>query len=368
VTSAVDTTTRDQLEAASVSTPPGDEEATTLPEGVPAIIRRTADRWTADADTPYAQALAIQNRLANGAFLYDEETPAARGYDGDGLGVIAEFLRVKAGYCIHYASTMAVMARLEGIPSRIVVGYQPGQQQNGTDLRRVSSDDLHAWPELYFDGIGWVRFEPTPGRGAVPAYAPLPTSDVTATPTATPTDDTTVAPDATSSDQAAAGGADDAGPILRATLQVVGTVLAIALLLALPGLARVLIRRRRIARLGRDGPAAAWRELLATATDLGVPSTRGLSPRGVEAVLARASGTSSAAQAALGRLRRAYELQAYSPDGASVVPDDLQRVLEALREHAGGARRFVATAAPRSLVGTIPVPRLAFRWSPPGSG
>ena len=116
MTSAVPSATAAQLRAASVTPPAGDEESTELPDGVPAVIRRTADRWTRDAATPYDQALAIQNALANGSFSYDEQTPAEQGYDGDGLGVIATFLRVKAGYCIHYASTMAVMARLEGIP------------------------------------------------------------------------------------------------------------------------------------------------------------------------------------------------------------------------------------------------------------
>ncbi len=360
--------TPEQLRTASVSVPPGDDRSLSLPDRVPAIIRSTADQWTRNLTTPYDIALAIQNQLRDGAFSYDEQTPAEQGYDGDGLGVIATFLRVKAGYCIHYASTMAVMARLEGIPARIVVGYQPGDTRAGSAARSVTSDDLHAWPELYFDGIGWVRFEPTPGRGAVPTYAPLPSASVT--PSAAPSTSTSAAPTPTptASDAASAassgGGGFSLGPLLRGG----GVVLIVAVLLSLPGLLRRAIRRRRLSRLDRDGPAGAWRELLDSALDLGLPTGRGRSPRGIEGVLAERVGPSPGAQAALERLRAAYERQAYSRDAAAASAADVAEVLEALRGRTTSSARFVAAVAPRSLAGMIGTPRLAFGWSPPGSG
>lgn len=360
--------TPEQLRGASVSVPSGDEEALSLPTRMPSIIRRTADRWVASARTPYDMAVAIQNQLANGSFSYDENTPAEQGYDGDGLGVIAKFLQVKAGYCIHFASTMAVMARIEGIPSRIVVGYQPGTATAGTTARTVTSDDLHAWPELYFDGIGWVRFEPTPGRGAVPSYAPLPSANTRTGASAGPSDSAAPTPTPTASTAAPAasreGGASVLGPVLRGG----GIALLIAALLSLPGLLRSGLRRRRLSRLGRDGPAAAWREVLASALDLGLPTGSGRSPRGIEAVVADQVGPSPAARAALARLRAAYERQAYSRDRAAATAADVTVVTDALRAQAGPVRRLVATVAPRSLLATLRAPRLAFRWSPPGSG
>ncbi|WP_375388920.1 DUF3488 and transglutaminase-like domain-containing protein [uncultured Amnibacterium sp.] len=368
VTSMVPSATAADLRAASVDAPSGDADSLTLPSDVPSIIRRTADRWVRGAATPYDQALRIQNALANGSFSYDEQTPVQQGYDGDGLSVIAKFLQVKAGYCIHYASTMAVMARLEGIPARIVVGYQPGETQSGSAERRVSSDDLHAWPELYFDGIGWVRFEPTPGRGAVPAYAPLPSADVSSTPTAVPSTDASSSPQPTDAAQGGSGGGVDLGAILVAALRIGGTALAVLLVLAVPALLRVARRRRRLSRLDRDGPAGAWLELLDTATDLGLPSGRGGSPRAVEEVLAAHAGPSARTRDALARLRAAFERQAYSPDAARADAADVRRVVEDLRAQAGPTRRMIATVAPRSLVATIGAPRLAFRWSPPGSG
>jgi transglutaminase-like putative cysteine protease len=357
-----------ELRSASVSVPSGDEQSLSLPSQVPSIIRRTADGWVASARTPYDMALALQNRLANGAFSYDESTPAQQGYDGDGLGVIATFLKVKAGYCIHFASTMAVMARLEGIPSRIVVGYQPGQAQTGTRARTVTSDDLHAWPELYFDGVGWVRFEPTPSRGSVPTYAPLPSAAVTSTPTTTASAATAPTPAPTASDAAAAANGGGRSIAIGPVLQGGGIALLILLALALPGLLRVVLRRRRLARLGRDGPAGAWREILDTAVDLGLETGRGRSPRGIETVVAEQAGPSAEVRAALARLRVAYERQAYSRAGTAATAADVTVVIQALLERATPSRRIAAAVAPRSLAGTLGAPRLAFGWSPPGSG
>ena len=85
---------------------------------------------------------------------------------------MSTFLASKHGYCVQFASAMAVMARTLGIPARLGVGFLPGtKQSNGR--QGVSLNDAHAWPELYFEGIGWVRFEPTPRvrTGAAPAYS-----------------------------------------------------------------------------------------------------------------------------------------------------------------------------------------------------
>ena len=97
------------------------------------------------------------------------EAPVDDGYDGDGFEVIAEFLEKKSGYCVHFSSAMAILARMAGIPARISLGYLPGDRVVGADTRlsyTVGTDDLHAWPELYFSGVGWVPFEPTPGAGS----------------------------------------------------------------------------------------------------------------------------------------------------------------------------------------------------------
>ncbi|MDQ1513437.1 MAG: hypothetical protein QOC59_1279, partial [Microbacteriaceae bacterium] len=309
---AVDTNAA-ALRGSASSSPDRDPAALRVPGPVPAILRETADAWTKSATTPYAEARAIQNHLRGGAFLYDENTPVQQGYDGDGLGVIAKFLTVKSGYCVHFASTMAVLARLEGIASRVVVGYQPGERtvDNGQTVYRVTSDDLHAWPELYFGGVGWVRFEPTPGRGAVPDYAPLPPQ--AGTNTQDPKNRASSLPTATPSlaaGGAAGGGQQNRGDATGAVLRGGGIAAGILALLALPGLARLLVRRVRLRRLRTSGaPDIGWREIVDTGTDLGRPPPKDVSPRATELVLQRELVGAAAAGSALARVRGAYERQ-----------------------------------------------------------
>ncbi|MGM3293757.1 transglutaminase-like domain-containing protein, partial [Escherichia coli] len=85
---------------------------------------------------------------------------------GNGGDELEEFLTDdedgRTGYCEQFASAMAVMARSLGIPARVAMGFlEPTEEGRGQWV--YSTDDLHAWPELYFAGQGWVRFEPTPG-------------------------------------------------------------------------------------------------------------------------------------------------------------------------------------------------------------
>jgi len=213
-----------------------------------------------------------------------------------------------------------------------------------------------------------VRFEPTPAAHVpnVPSYTR--SASVGTTPTAAPSSEAAATPEPTESDQAAAHSGDRGGLALGPVLQGSGIALLVLAVLALPGLLRRGLRRRRLGRLGRDGPAGAWREILDTAVDLGLPTGRGRSPRGIEAVVAEQVGSSPGAREALARLRAAYERQAYSRDAAAATGADVGVVLAALRAHVSGARRFTAAVAPRSLVATLVAPRLAFRWSPPGSG
>ncbi len=373
VTSLAVDTSAARLRSDTTSLPAADRGALAVPGSVPAIIKSTAAAWAKGASTPYAEALAIQNHLRDGAFLYDEQTPVQQGYDGDGLGVIAKFLSVKSGYCVHFASTMAVLARLDGIPARVVVGYQPGQRTvvDGHNVYQVTSDDLHAWPELYFDGIGWVRFEPTPGRGIVPTYAPQPKgstapSDLpgksahSTTPTAVPTPAVS----------AIAGGRSGgtSGGSIGGLARGVGIALLVIAAGLLPAGLRRLVRRRRFAQLRRAGPAeVGWQEILDTGADFGMPARAGVSLRAAELDLRRDLGATPATASALTRIREAYERQVYGGLSQRVSADDVERVLATIQAAAGPGRRIRAALAPRSLVGTLTRSRLAFRWSPSGS-
>ena len=84
---------------------------------------------------------------------------------------LARFLETKRGYCVQFTSAMVMLSRAAGIPARMAVGFLPGSIDGDDRVVRVS--DAHAWPELYFPRLGWVRFEPTPGTrsGVAPEYS-----------------------------------------------------------------------------------------------------------------------------------------------------------------------------------------------------
>lgn len=269
------------------------------PDNVPDIVRETSAAVVAGASTPYARAMAIQQYLRSAQFRYSLQSPVQGGYDGDGLSVLADFLAAKSGYCIHFASAMAVMARIEGIPSRIAVGYAPGRPTGATvsvpgqrplPEYEVDARDAHAWPELYFQDVGWVAFEPTPSRGVVPSYASVPSRTGGASTNEPdegliPADQETVPPAVPVSPvplpgAAAPGGtgANHAPGSLGA-----GAVLVLAGLLAAPRLVRSSIRRRRLRPAGaasRPAPALpAWAELRDLAADYGVGAHTGETAR-----------------------------------------------------------------------------------------
>ncbi|WP_427133216.1 transglutaminaseTgpA domain-containing protein [Pseudarthrobacter sp. S9] len=317
------------------------------PANVPEIVRRTADSLTSGVPTPYARAMAIQKYLRSSEFSYSLQSPVQGGYDGNGLSVLADFLTQKSGYCIHFASAMAVMARLEGIPSRIAVGYAPGRATGATvsipgqgplPEFEVDARDAHAWPELYFQGLGWVAFEPTPSRGVVPAYA----SDVSGPSGAStnenndgliPRDKATPAPAPGLSPVPipGAGAAADADRNLAPALYAAGTLILLVLLVVSPRLARSGVRRRRLRAAGGGGPAAgsalpAWAELRDLATDYGVAPGTSETPRHfserlrASAALGESGGMDAPGHRAAACLTEEFEREQYGRPAAGPGP------------------------------------------------
>jgi hypothetical protein len=79
-----------------------------------------------------------------------------------GMEPLMEFLfQTHAGYCQHFAGAAALLLRVTGVPTRVVVGFATGEQI-GKDTWAVRDEDAHAWIEVYFPGVGWVPFNPTP--------------------------------------------------------------------------------------------------------------------------------------------------------------------------------------------------------------
>ncbi|HEY8914580.1 DUF3488 and transglutaminase-like domain-containing protein, partial [Lacisediminihabitans sp.] len=244
-----------QLEAAGSSVALNLSPFLELPSDVPAIIGSTAHAVAGGAPSNYEKALLLQDFFRNGDFQYSETAPVKSGYDGTGMKVVAAFLKAKSGYCIHFASAMAVMARSLGIPSRVAVGFLPGTRMGRDSAGRakfeVTSHDLHAWPELYFEGIGWTRFEPTPGRGDVPSYADQSLADVpipvNSQPTSTassavPRPSTSAGPNV--KDPTGANGANGSAAAVIPWIWAVSILALLLILLAIPGPVRGAQRNR----------------------------------------------------------------------------------------------------------------------------
>jgi transglutaminase-like putative cysteine protease len=147
-----------QLRAAPREAPP-DPIYLELPDDFPGSVGELAREVTAGASTHYDAAIALQSWFQS-EFSYSLQVQS-----GHGTSAIESFLIEKVGYCEQFSATFAAMARTLGIPSRVAVGFTPGLL--GLDnWYGVLGKNAHAWPELWFGAaIGWVPFEPTPGRG-----------------------------------------------------------------------------------------------------------------------------------------------------------------------------------------------------------
>ena len=129
-----------------------------LPKSVPSEVRDLAQQITAGATTPYDKARALQDYFRTN-FTYS--THVQRGHSNDAM---LNFLRIKEGYCEQFSGTFAAMARSVDLPTRVMVGFTPGILR-ADGLYHVAGRHAHAWDEVWFDGFGWVSFDPTPGRG-----------------------------------------------------------------------------------------------------------------------------------------------------------------------------------------------------------
>jgi transglutaminase-like putative cysteine protease len=158
---------KNELRAASVKPGQVSPVYTRVDQVDPRVVDLTK-RITENKTTNFDKATALwQFFTAQNGFTYDTQTAAAA--DSDAL---TDFLlKGKRGFCEQFASAMGVMLRVLGIPARVAVGFTTGLA-NG-DVRTITSQDAHAWVEVYFGDRGWVSFDPTPladGRGYIPAY------------------------------------------------------------------------------------------------------------------------------------------------------------------------------------------------------
>jgi transglutaminase-like putative cysteine protease len=289
-------------------------------------LRALAAEVTSGAETAYDQALALQTYFRDGTrFRYDTSVDAATTDDA-----VWDFLESRRGYCVQYATAMTVLARTLGIPARLGVGFLPGDI--GSDqVYRVTGADAHAWPELYFPGTGWVRFEPTPAvqTGPPPAWsnpysATAPSSSPSAAvplPNAVPSAGASTAPGSSGSGLPG-GTTDDASraPFVVVALLVAGVAAALG----------ALALRRRRGPAHRLTPELAWRRLRDRLQRAGITWSDAHTPRQAAAtvrdqVLARRGRPLSPdGDRALTELARAVERDRYAPSPDAHEPAELQ--------------------------------------------
>ena len=165
-----------------------------LPDGVETGVYALAGQITQDAQTDFdrAAALCAYLRSAYPYTLAQNVPPAGRDF------VSWFLLDERQGYCTSFATAMAVMARMVGLPARYIEGY--AAVPDSDSVARVTQQQAHAWVEIYFSGFGWLPFDPTPGTndagGTLPSDDPEDDSPTPfPSPTATPTPSPTPAPD-----------------------------------------------------------------------------------------------------------------------------------------------------------------------------
>ncbi|MFJ9794405.1 DUF3488 and DUF4129 domain-containing transglutaminase family protein [Streptomyces sp. NPDC101145] len=357
--------TPQQLAAAPAAPGALQREYTRVPESLPRDVKATALQVTADAKNDYERAVRLQDWFASqGGFRYDTRVES-----GTGVTAISRFLKDKEGFCVHFSFAMAAMARTLNIPARVAVGFMPGTPSAGGTVS-VSIKDAHAWPEVYFEGVGWTRFEPTPSRGSIPDYAmpEAPAADdpgaeepeprPSAVPSSQPSPQDSCAPQVVGPEGCAGQTQQGAEPTDGSGAALGPVLLAVAggaALIALP-LSPMLWRRRVRARRLRGGePLAVWAEVVDSAWDLGVPPDESLTPRRTAERLVREGRLEGAAAGAAHRIADAVEeaLYARAPRPAEGLAAQAEAVRAGLAAAVGRGARVRALLVPRSAVRVV---------------
>jgi len=336
----VPTLTEQDLRTSEVGSPVDAELYTALPDtDHRRDIAALAAEVTASSDGAYEQALDLQTWLRSASnFTYDTRVPPARTSDA-----VWDFLEDRRGYCVQFATAMAMMARTLDIPSRVGVGFLPGQRtDDGTYV--VTGRLAHAWPELYFDGLGWVRFEPTPASqsGPPPVWAD-PFTGISAPgsmPDEFPANQGGAVPSGAATAPTGLPQGVDGEPTSWVPLAL---STGLVLLVAGGALAAAMVVRRRRQRV--TTPEHAWSTMRRELARADVRWSDAVSPRGavrqVQRVLTTRTGRGleGPPREALERLARVVEQTRYAPVAAAHAPEELDGWVQEVRD---GVRTVLA--------------------------
>lgn len=364
-----------EIAAAHVATGAAAAADLVLPRDFPSRVRALAQQVTASARTPYAQALALEKFLRGGGFAYSLSVP--KGHSDQAL---VDFLfNSKAGFCEQFSSAFAAMARSIGLPTRVAVGFTTGST-DPSGVYRVTTQDAHAWPEVDFAGLGWMRFEPTPGR-----FDPTPGnytqtgtgSPNQTTPTTVPRSGTTVSPSPGPSSQlsnkllklnggletgSGQTGSSRSTPsvLLHFLLVALALVVGVALALAIGIVASKALRRfrRRHAASGRARVTGAWDEALERLAEARIHRRPSSTPVEFAMREAPAGGAGDAGPPLLALAHLAtsalYAPDEPAPEAADDAWTQVRELERALRVHTAARARVRRRLDPRVLRARLP--------------
>jgi len=312
-----------------------------------AALERLAHDQTAGQTTEYGKVNALATWLSAPPFRY---SLSAAQYDSP-AGLASFLTATKTGYCVQYAYAMTVLTRLLGIPARFVTGYTAGTPGGGGSYE-VTNTDAHAWAEVYFPTLGWIRLEPTPagqdGTASRPDYmtagnaaSARPANGAARGPAAAPDGPQQNATDArqaqnTRQPRTAAHG-HSAWTMPSAA--ILALIAAVALALLTPAAIRLTRRRWRWMQATGDAARAhaAWCEFRDDLADFGLGAPPGEPPRTLAGRVS--AGLPEPASAAIRRLAVARERASYAGR-----PGPSQH----LRRDCAAARRGLASSVRRS--------------------
>jgi len=343
-------------------------------------VTALSEQLTAGKASGYDKAMAIQQYLReDGGFSYSLTlAPPAKDASGNDAGFdpLTNFLVTKKGYCVQFATAMVMMSRAAGIPAHIALGFLPGTRSKG--VWTVIASDAHAWPELYLDGLGWTRFEPTPSRAAPPAYATPATTggtsggDSPANGATAPAPGGSARPDV--GDLPTSGGSQAVGlspaSVFRWLTHGWGAVLFGSLVglfgsLVVPVAARWRRRRDLItARTAAQRVEVQWGFLTSSLSDLGIPPAPSRTPRQLRTYYEQEAFLDAEASAALGRAVQTLERSRYAgsspaPDG---LADDVRQVLRGAAATRRSSDRFRAALWPSRGLAQLRSARANLAW------
>lgn len=294
--------------------------------GIPEKIADLASTPTADAETPIARARALESWLHTEGFFSHglaDEVISLSGHGANRIGALFSGDEM-IGDDEQYAVAMALMATQIGMPARVVMGWYPGEEDTDAASFDATGDNLHAWVEIAFQGVGWVPFDPTPDEDnkpndqtTKPQANPKPQVLQPPPPAQEPADlPPAIAEDREQDDEQAAG-LDWLGPVLLYG----GISLGVLALLAAPFIVMGVVKgmrraRRRGAARTADRISGGWDELVDSAVDLRAPVALGATRAESAAVVG-----STFDQPRVRELANTADLQVYGP--GDPAPEDV---------------------------------------------